>query len=155
MLINPALPTVGSASVLVLETVALLAVSVPTFKKMPPAGAAPLVSAVILAPLVRVTSFAVILITVDGVGLGFGAPFESVGPCPPVIVVLMVLLSRLTVVTELPAPLGPCNAILPALPAFAAVLVLLLEIVELPTVSVPTAKPMVPAGAAPLVPAVI
>src|SRR5215831_16549141 len=84
-----------------------------------------------------------------------GSPSGVVTDRPPLIIVLMVLLSRLTVVTELPEPLGPCNTISPVLPAFAAVLVLLLEIVELPTVSVPTLKLMPPAGAAPLVPAVI
>ena len=45
---------------LLLESVALLAVNVPTFKVMSPAGACPLVLAVTWLPLVKLTVFAVI-----------------------------------------------------------------------------------------------
>jgi hypothetical protein len=63
---------------------------------MLPAGPSPLVLAVMSAPLDKLTDCAAIVI--------FAGTLDEV---PPAIVVLMVLLSRFTLVAELPGPLTP------------------------------------------------
>src|SRR5215472_18871460 len=111
MVIVPALPGVGEVmGVLVLEIMgwkkglvfAGSAVSVPTFKVIFPAGPAPLVSAKI--PVTRRTGASDNKLTVFAVTVMLAGVFVAL---PPLFVVEIALLSRLTLVAALPGPWSP------------------------------------------------
>src|ERR1043165_9672117 len=108
----PAFPAVYSLEELLLEINELLVVSVSAFNMISPAGAAPLVSACIIPPPPNpVLSVMLTVWAVMAIVAGLVEEF------PPAIVVLMVLLSRLTLVAGLPGPVTPWIVMFPAFPA--------------------------------------
>src|SRR5437016_3335357 len=97
---RPAFPVDGTGVVtskgrLLLGIIELLAVSVPPCKAMLPAGAAPVVSARIFQELAA--SVCAVIVIAPGI----------VAALPPEISLLIQLLSKLTLVAELPGPLTP------------------------------------------------